>query len=83
MEIADFSSTITTPVAPNRTIFEAQTDFSINLLRELGTQNGFKSLITSPISVALALSIVYAGARDETAKQMGQVLANGKDFDEI
>lgn len=56
-------------------IVEAQADFAVKLLREVS--KGGESNILSPISVAIALSMVYAGAKDETAKEMGQMLAYG------
>ena len=62
-------------------IAEAQANFSMNLLRELAVpQNGANltvSTILSPISVAIALSMVYAGAKQKTAEEMNQVLAKG------
>jgi serine protease inhibitor len=57
-------------------ILEAQADFALNLLREVSKQ-GQTTTIVSPISVAIALSMVYAGAKDETAEQMNKLLANG------
>jgi serine protease inhibitor len=57
-------------------ILEAQSDFALNLLREVSNQ-GQTTTIISPISVAIALSMVYAGAKDKTAEQMNKLLANG------
>jgi serine protease inhibitor len=57
-------------------ILEAQADFALNLLREV-SKEGLETTIVSPISVAIGLSMVYAGAKGETAKQMNKLLANG------
>ena len=62
-------------MADSSVIVEAQADFAVKLLREVS--KGGESNILSPISVAIALSMVYAGAKDETAEQMGKMLANG------
>lgn len=41
-------------------LFEAQSDFALDLLRE-NALNSDNSLIMSPISIALALSLAYVG----------------------
>ncbi|KAL3081751.1 hypothetical protein niasHS_011836 [Heterodera schachtii] len=56
-------------------IVEAQADFALNLLREVSTDD--RSCIVSPFSVAVTLSMVYAGAKEKTGQEMGQLLANG------
>jgi serine protease inhibitor len=61
----------------NSLIAEAQADFAIKLLRDVSKG---ESTILSPISVAIALSMVYAGAKDETAEEMNKMLANGGSF---
>jgi serine protease inhibitor len=60
-------------------ILVAQADFALNLLREVSKQ-GQTTTIVSPASVAIALSAVYAGAKDKTAEQMNKLLANGLEF---
>jgi serine protease inhibitor len=57
----------------------AQADFALNLLREVSKQ-GQTTTIVSPASVAIALSMVYAGAKDKTAEHMNKLLANGLNF---
>ncbi|KAL3111195.1 hypothetical protein niasHT_011556 [Heterodera trifolii] len=63
------------PPSPDALILEAQADFALNLMREL-SKNG-NSCIVSPFSVAIALSMVYVGAKEKTSKEMGQLLAKG------
>ncbi|KAI6219034.1 putative serpin-like protein [Aphelenchoides fujianensis] len=54
----------------------AQTDFAVGLLRETAVGSNV-SLILSPISIALALSLAYAGAGGETRKEFESVFAKG------
>jgi serpin B len=58
---------------------EAQADFAVDLLRET-TMNATTSLIMSPISIALALSLAYAGSIGDTRKQFESKFAKGKYF---
>ena len=58
------------------TIAVAQADFALKLLCELYGDSS-RSLVVSPVSVAILLSMVYAGAKGKTAKEIGQLLANG------
>ncbi len=46
--------------------------FALDLFGEVGSQNG--NLITSPLSVSLALAMAYAGAKGDTASEMADVL---------
>jgi serine protease inhibitor len=64
--------------SPNPVILEAQDNFAVNLLREVSSAQGVPgSTILSPLSVALVLSMVYAGAKEKTHQEMGQLLGNG------
>ncbi|KAI6192882.1 putative serpin-like protein [Aphelenchoides fujianensis] len=54
----------------------AQTDFAVALLRETAAASN-ASLILSPISIALALSLAYAGAGGETRKEFESAFAKG------
>jgi serine protease inhibitor len=60
----------------NLALFEAQADFAVNLLRE-NAANMNDSLIMSPISIALALSLAYVGAVGQTRSQFDSVFAKG------
>jgi serpin B len=53
-------------------VVENNTAFALELCRELGRTPG--NLFFSPYSISICLAIAYAGARGETAKQMGRVL---------
>ncbi len=46
--------------------------FAFDLYQKLRTENG--NLFYSPLSISMALSMVYAGARGETATQMAQTM---------
>jgi len=64
------------------TMIESQARFAVDLLREsmVATAESPQppgSLIISPISVAIALAMVYAGARDKTALQLAQLISTG------
>jgi serine protease inhibitor len=60
------------PASDLEVVAAGNTDFGAALYREL-RQPG-KNLFFSPYSVSQALAMVYAGARGETASQMGQGL---------
>ncbi|KAL3113570.1 hypothetical protein niasHT_017126 [Heterodera trifolii] len=73
---------MSSPPSPNAPlILEAQADFALNLLREVSTDD--RSCIVSPFSVAVTLSMVYAGAKERTGEEMGQLLANGAPESEV
>lgn len=68
--------------SPSAVILEAQTDFGLNLLRQT-VSNSKASTVLSPLSVAIALSMVYAGARHETEAELGQLLGKGQEKEKI
>ncbi|KAL3104854.1 hypothetical protein niasHT_020420 [Heterodera trifolii] len=73
---------MSSPPSPNAPrILEAQADFALNLLREVSTND--RSCIVSPFSVAVTLSMVYAGAKEKTGEEMGQLLAKGVPESEV
>jgi serine protease inhibitor len=74
--LADVSSLAVISDLEKVPILEAQADFALKVLRAVLNQLQYTTII-SPISVAIALSAVYAGAKDETAEQMNKLLANG------
>jgi serine protease inhibitor len=55
-------------------ILEAQADFALNLLRKVSFE-GQAETIVSPTSVAIGLSMVYAGAKYDTAEEMNKLLS--------
>lgn len=63
-------------------ISEANAAFALDLYRELATQSD-GNLVVGPHSVWTALSMVFAGARGETAAEMADVLHFDRPQDEI
>ncbi|MFH4973539.1 hypothetical protein AB6A40_000248 [Gnathostoma spinigerum] len=61
---------------------EAQADFALKLFKADPSLDD-KPSIMSPISVAIALAMTYAGAEGNTKTQMENVLAQGSNKDEI
>lgn len=53
-------------------LVRGNTAFAVDLYRRLAEQDG--NLFVSPHSISVALAMTYAGARDETAAQMADVL---------
>ncbi|KAL3104871.1 hypothetical protein niasHT_026366 [Heterodera trifolii] len=73
---------MSSPPSPNAPqILEAQADFALNLLREVSTDD--RSCIVSPFSVAVSLSMVYAGAKEKTGEEIGKLLAKGAPESEV
>ncbi|KAH7712091.1 SRPN-1 protein, partial [Aphelenchoides avenae] len=67
----------------NVAINEAQADFAVKLLQQSSQANQNASVIISPTSVAVALSMVYAGAKEETKIHLAKLIANGASDEEI
>jgi serine protease inhibitor len=63
-QLADGSSDLAT-------IVEGNTEFSLDLYRQLSTSEG--NLFFSPYSISNALAMTYAGARGQTATEIAQV----------
>jgi len=63
--------------AQTRSLVEGNTDFALDLYRQLKTGSG--NLFFSPYSISTCLAMTYAGARTGTEKQMGQTLHFEKD----
>ncbi|XP_051871567.1 serpin B6-like [Pristis pectinata] len=55
----------------------ANTKFALDLLRQLSAENGTENIFFSPLSISMALLMVYLGARGSTAIQMAKVLHLG------
>jgi serpin B len=53
-------------------VAEANAQFALDLYHQAASQPG--NLFYSPYSISLALAMTYAGAREQTAQQMAQVL---------
>ncbi|KAM4026598.1 leukocyte elastase inhibitor-like isoform 1-T2 [Anomaloglossus baeobatrachus] len=55
-------------------ICAANNQFAINVLKEIGASDVGQNVVIAPLSIITALSMVYLGARGNTAAQMGKVL---------
>ncbi|EFO87698.1 CRE-SRP-7 protein [Caenorhabditis remanei] len=55
-------------------LLQSETDFGLGLLRQ---QNLTESLVFSPLSIALALSLVHVAAKGETRDQIREALVKG------
>ena len=58
--------------AGSKAVVEGNTEFALDLYRELKDTKG--NIFFSPYSISTALAMTYAGAREDTAKQMADVL---------
>ena len=60
---------------PPQEEFPAQmADFSLSLLRQIGKTSPEENRLLSPVSIEMALSLTANGAKDETLRQMEEVL---------
>ncbi len=60
--------------APANYAVTANSDFAVDLYRQLSKENSGKNLFFSPYSVSSALAMTAEGARGQTALEMGKVL---------
>src|SRR5687767_14668650 len=60
--------------ADQRTVIAGHNAFAIDLFHALRTNRPGSNLLVSPFSVSTALAMTYAGARNNTAAQMADVL---------
>ncbi|MHC4181347.1 MAG: serpin family protein, partial [Planctomycetota bacterium] len=60
--------------APVKYAVQANSDFALDLYRQLAKEEEGKNLFFSPYSISSALAMTAEGARGETAKEMGKVL---------
>ncbi|CAI2354785.1 unnamed protein product [Caenorhabditis sp. 36 PRJEB53466] len=61
-------------------LLQSETDFGLGLLRQ---QNLTESLVFSPLSIALALSLVHVAAKGETRDQIRNALVKGATDEEL
>uniref|UniRef100_A0A8R1DZH4 SERPIN domain-containing protein n=1 Tax=Caenorhabditis japonica TaxID=281687 RepID=A0A8R1DZH4_CAEJA len=59
---------------------QAETTFGLNLLKTLPAN---ESLVFSPLSIALVLSLVHSGAKGKSREQIGDALLNGASDDQF
>lgn len=73
------NSPVTAMTPPNQKeidsrLLNANTEFAFKLFSQIITEEKDKNVFISPNSVAIALSLLYNGAGDETKQQMAEVL---------
>ena len=68
--------------ANNLAIVKTQADFALNLLSNVVfvENKPVESTILSPLSLSIALAMVYVGADGVTNKEFGKLLSNGGNF---
>ena len=62
-------------------VTQSNTQFAIDLYKQIKTKEG--NLFFSPYSISTAFALTYGGARGETAKQMADVLRLSLDNQEL
>jgi serpin B len=72
------------PAAPKKelsTVVEGNNQFAVDMYRQIGKKPGNKFF--SPYSISTALGMTYAGARENTAKEMASTLHFGLDQENL
>ena len=60
---------------PTKLVVEANSDFAIELYRQLARENQDENLFFSPYSISSVLAMAAEGARGQTAAELGSVLS--------
>jgi len=60
--------------AEGQKLVTANTNFAFQLFKELSASKSGGNVFLSPASISMALAMTYLGAKNETAKQMAEVL---------
>ncbi|HEX2473935.1 MAG TPA: serpin family protein [Lacipirellulaceae bacterium] len=66
-----------------RTAVAGQNAFAIDLFHQLRANKSGENLLVSPFSISTALAMTYAGARNDTAAQMADMLHFGLPDDQL
>ena len=69
---SEHTSTTAVPVSRNIAVNSGINKFGIDLFRELSKSNDF--VIFSPYSISSAMAMCYAGARENTAAEMSEIM---------
>ncbi|XDV39592.1 hypothetical protein PO909_008812 [Leuciscus waleckii] len=64
------------PLVKMESLTAANTQFSLNLFKEISGGNASGNVFYSPVSISSALAMVSLGARGNTADQMIKVISN-------
>ncbi len=68
-------------IAKPKDMYEKKKNFSFNIFSILSEENAGKNISFSPVSLNIALGMVYSGAAGETAKEMSEVMGFHKNPD--
>jgi len=60
---------------------DGMTDFSMSLFSQISKEKSGENVCISPVSLNMALAMVYIGAKDKTADEMSTVLKFNSDLD--
>lgn len=71
--------TIISDESPPKELPAQMADFSLSLLRQIGKTSPDENRLLSPVSIEMALSLTANGAKDETLRQMEEVLGSNLD----
>ena len=71
--------TIISDESPPKEFPAQMADFSLSLLRQIGKTSPEENRLLSPVSIEMALSLTANGAKDETLRQMEEVLGSNLD----
>ena len=73
--LTGFAASIPQKDNPNlRTLVYGNSDFAVAMYKKVGAADETANIFFSPLSISTALSMTYAGARGETARQMADTL---------
>jgi serpin B len=53
---------------------DGMTEFSFEMFRQIGNQEGLKNFSFSPVSLNMAMAMVYSGAKGETRTQISKIM---------
>jgi len=60
--------------AVDKALVDSNTDFALKIFKELSDEDLGGNVFISPISISIAMAMVYSGARNQTQEEIAQVL---------
>ncbi|WP_346938706.1 serpin family protein [uncultured Clostridium sp.] len=68
----------------DKKVVEGNNKFAFNIFKEISKDESNKNVFISPLSISMALTMTYNGARENTKAEMNKVLGyEGMDYDKI